>query len=233
MQFRRSIWWIGLTWITLMVSGSRAKEPSTLEFEFQIAGEPLALNQSCYLPSVGDSVTLRKVALYLGQIHWTRKGKEIARWSNEHLLLDAASPESLSIALPDHLRGKADSMVFWIGVDSTLQQQGAHGGTLDPMHGMYWTWKSGYIHVKIEGSSPQCPARKNRFAYHLGGYQAPHNSLRQVKLRVKQIGNTKILIHLDRFLNKEALRQHNQVMSPGVKATQMTDVLTQCFSLTP
>ena len=50
-------------------------------------------------------------------------------------------------------------------------------GVLDPAssmdNGMYWTWNSGYIFFKMEGSSPAAPADptgNRKFRYHIGGF---------------------------------------------------------------
>ncbi len=34
---------------------------------------------------------------------------------------------------------------------------------------MFWTWKSGYIFLQVEGSSPQSTAQDHGLSYHVGG----------------------------------------------------------------
>jgi hypothetical protein len=43
---------------------------------------------------------------------------------------------------------------FLLGVDSARNVSGIQTGALDPARGMFWTWNSGYVMAKIEGSSP-------------------------------------------------------------------------------
>ena len=35
---------------------------------------------------------------------------------------------------------------------------------------MYWVWNSGYIFLKLEGTSTVLPAADNAFFYHIGGF---------------------------------------------------------------
>ncbi|MGA0557364.1 MbnP family protein [Larkinella sp. VNQ87] len=54
--------------------------------------------------------------------------------------------------------------------------------------GMYWDWNSGYIHFKLEGTSPVAPATASGrvFLYHIGlfgGYRTKTiNNLRTINL---------------------------------------------------
>jgi hypothetical protein len=66
---------------------------------------------------------------------------------------------------------------FIIGVDSlkSVSDISQRKGVLDPVGGaagMYWAWNSGYIFVKVEGTSPQAPlnaaTNERIFQYHTG-----------------------------------------------------------------
>ena len=79
-------------------------------------------------------------------------------------------------------RGDADDgghdyleMEFLIGVDSTRNVSGAQEGALSVANNMFWSWNSGYIYIKMEGSSPQ--ANGNSFVYHIGGFKSPHSAI--------------------------------------------------------
>jgi hypothetical protein len=65
-----------------------------------------------------------------------------------------------------------------IGVDSTRNVSGAQTGALDPTNDMFWTWNSGYIFVKMEGTSTSAPS--NDLTFHIGGFQSPNNTIRTV-----------------------------------------------------
>jgi hypothetical protein len=70
--------------------------------------------------------------------------------------------------------GKYRSIRYTIGVDSLRNVSGAQTGALDPATGMFWTWSSGYIQFKVEGTLVN---PTGEFIYHVGGFQGPFNPL--------------------------------------------------------
>jgi len=90
---------------------------------------------------------------------------------------------------------------------------------------MYWTWQSGYINFKLEGTSSLCPARKNKFYWHIGGYSPPFNTLRQVALKT----NEKVIIQLGELFEEIDVSVKYQVMSPNDNAVQIADKLPSLF----
>ena len=69
-----------------------------------------------------------------------------------------------------------------IGVDSLHNCSGAQSGVLDPINGMFWTWNTGYIFMKLEGKSPASKSPGHIFEYHIGGYKEPTNFIRTASL---------------------------------------------------
>jgi hypothetical protein len=61
---------------------------------------------------------------------------------------------------------------------------------------MYWSWNSGYIFFKMEGTSPVSTQNGNIFQYHIGlfgGYTAPTiNNLKTITLDLTARGTAKI-----------------------------------------
>jgi hypothetical protein len=68
--------------------------------------------------------------------------------------------------------GDYNRVDFLIGVDSLRNFSGLQTGALNPSNGMFWSWSTGYIFVRVEGTSPQ--SETGLFMYHLGGYEAPY-----------------------------------------------------------
>ena len=60
-----------------------------------------------------------------------------------------------------------------MGVDSIRNVSGAQQAALPPSNGMFWSWSTGYIFLKAEGTSPQ--SANNSFMFHLGGFMNPNN----------------------------------------------------------
>ena len=94
---------------------------------------------------------------------------------------------------------------------------------------MYWSWQSGYIHFKLEGTSPACPTRQNKFQIHVGGYQAPNNTFRKIILPVVASSSLNIEISLDKIFQQIFGRQLFQMMSPGPTAVAVADLFPQIF----
>lgn len=91
--------------------------------------------------------------------------------------------------------GEYTGLKFTIGVDSAKSTApvSERTGDLDiagAASDMYWTWNSGYIFYKLEGTSPQAPYDSMMGAalmfYHMGGYggysSSTVNNLRKVSL---------------------------------------------------
>jgi hypothetical protein len=125
-----------------------------------------------------------------------------------------------------------NSINFGIGIDSATNSKGVFGGALDPTKGMYWTWQSGYINFKLEGISDKCATRKNRFQYHLGGYQEPLNLYQEISLEIPS-ESKEIVIDVDiseLVLNLD-LENTNQIMSPNAEALKIAKLLPQIFKI--
>ncbi|RYD74793.1 MAG: hypothetical protein EOP55_14645 [Sphingobacteriales bacterium] len=82
------------------------------------------------------------------------------------------------ITINDVPTGDYTKIEYTIGVDYARNFAGAQTGALDPINGMFWTWNSGYIFVKLEGSSPKSTATSNMLTFHIGGVVDPNNTIR-------------------------------------------------------
>ncbi len=92
-----------------------------------------------------------------------------------YYLIDHSGANAVySFVLNNVPAGTYKSIRYTIGVDSLRNVSGAQTGALDPAAGMFWTWSSGYIQFKIEGSVVN-PA--GDFIYHVGGFEGSFNPL--------------------------------------------------------
>lgn len=191
------------------------------------------INDSTYykLPEAKDSLQFELISFYIGHIVFLKNGDTLATDPiHYHLVaLDDTLSQKISIApWPQD----ADQISFALGVDSLTNVSGAMGGDLDPTKGMYWAWQSGYINVKIEGNSPQCPTRKNRFQFHLGGYMAPFQTFLPIKLPLKTLP-PQLVVNMDlaRFFSPLDLAVQNSFMIPGPEAKQLSLEFSKVFSV--
>jgi hypothetical protein len=82
--------------------------------------------------------------------------------------------------------GRYSNLVFQVGVDSIHNVSGAQTGALDPAKGMFWTWNSGYVMAKLEGSSSVSNQPIHAMAYHIGGFREPNNTVTTINLPFPQ-----------------------------------------------
>jgi hypothetical protein len=201
--------------------------------EVTIAFQPVLEGEALQLVEEGGAAGAEKVVealrFYLSDIALLNAGQVVSASNKRHHLLDAAKPKTMQLQLSVPEGITYDELRFTLGVDSLTAASGAFGGDLDPTNGMYWTWRSGYINFKLEGTAPDCPARKNRFQFHIGGFQGPFNSDREVRLKVSPSATIPMRINLDHFFDQTDLSTKYQVMSPNEEAMQVADLLVEVF----
>ncbi|MEM7658875.1 MAG: MbnP family protein [Bacteroidota bacterium] len=215
--------------IGLLAQTSEDRLPVVVSWE----GQVLVLDSAYSSTKEVAPITFHAVKWYVGQFTFWKGEEILSKRDHSYHLLDVEVAESLFIPLAGGWPEEADRLRFTLGVDSLTSASGVYGGDLDPMHGMYWTWQSGYIHAKVEGESPACPARKNRFQFHLGGYQAPFPASREIEVSLPAKGRGRLVLALDQFLQAIDLATTYQVMSPGDAAMELADELSHAFSIQP
>jgi len=151
-----------------------------IRFENFVGNRPLKLNDSLnkYTNANGDDFYITTFKYYVSNIVLTKKNGETVSLPESYFLINAADSSTWAQELRDVPEGKYKSIRFIIGVDSLRNFAGAQTGLLDPSKGMFWTWKSGYIFVKMEGVSGKSTSKKNRLTFHIGGAIAPENTIR-------------------------------------------------------
>jgi hypothetical protein len=110
-------------------------------------------------------------------------GKVFEISDDKYFLVDCTNPDTVKARIQiSVLPFKYNRIAFTIGVDSARNVSGAQTGALDPALGMFWTWNTGYVMAKLEGTSPTSTAPGNRFEYHIGGFKEPDNVIKEVTL---------------------------------------------------
>lgn len=141
---------------------------------------PMSIVFTVSTTNVPPDVTIDRVAFYAGHITLTDvQGRSVEL--DGYRRIDTDDSTTLRVELNDVPPGTYDRVHFVLGVDSIDNMRGPQEGALDPMHGMYWTWATGYIFVKVEGTSARSPQPLHRIEYHIGGFRAPYNNLRRVE----------------------------------------------------
>lgn len=212
---------------------ANAQTPRQVPFMVRVVpvfhGENIRLGQIVSVEQ-GDTLVLHTLRFYLGHFRWMQKG-EVVFSDSRYCLLDLEQDSTLALTfrIPENLT--FDHLEFTLGVDSLTTVSGAMGGDLDPTEGMFWAWQSGYIHVKIEGTSSNCPVKNHAFAFHLGGYLPPFSTVHQVLLPGLPGGSVVIGFDLAPFFGQVNWNKKGGIMSPCAEAVRLSGVLAQSFRL--
>ena len=155
-----------------------------IELEHTVGVAPLALSTQTYTTPVGDQFTVSKFKYLLSNLKLTRADGTQYVVPESYYLVDAASSTSQHLALTGVPVGDYTGLTSTIGVDSARNVSGAQTGALEANNDMFWTWNSGYVFVKFEGTSPQAPhaagVATGGLIFHIGGFKSPNNTIRTV-----------------------------------------------------
>ncbi len=199
----------------------------------KISFVPMFNNQLLELdkPLNQDNQTISKLKFYISNINFLDGDQLVWSESESYHLVDMEDRESMELLLdiPDNI--DVSSLNFDLGVDSLANVSGAMSDDLDPMHGMYWAWQSGYINVKIEGKSDTCPARKNKFQYHLGGFLAPNVSLQKVSLKLNKVEDIDVSIDIAKLFETIDISKTYEIMSPRAEAVSISQKIASLFEI--
>lgn len=211
-------YWILIIVVVLSVAGASAQE-RVLEIEFRALYD----NKPLILKSEVDQFQEKKIVFtrlkyYITNIELCLGNQTVWKEKNSHHLINQAEIETAKVALTIPKGVHYDKIKYQLGVDSLTNVSGAMGGDLDPTKGMYWAWNSGYINFKLEGIYEDCPTRKNKFQFHIGGYAGKVASVQHVEHKLKKDGSIVITVQVDQFLKELNLEEEHSLMSPSTKA---------------
>lgn len=133
------------------------------------------LNTDLVNPLTGDSLNFTTFKYYISNIRLKKADGTWWTQPNSYFLLDLSTQGTTpSVQLTGVPNGEYTDVEYVLGVDSTRNVSGAQDGALSPSLGMFWSWNSGYIMLKAEGTSPNA-SMGGSFAFHLGGFSGANN----------------------------------------------------------
>lgn len=183
------------------------------------------------LKLAGSDINIETFKFYISNLELRYKGNTVYKDKSIGRLIDFHDLNSTIIHLNKENEIKFDELKFDIGIDSVTNSLGVQEGDLDPMNGMYWSWQSGYINIKIEGTYPNLTTYKNKFQYHLGGYLENQYAIQELSFKNISSSNPLIEIHLTDFFKDLNILEEHSVMIPGSKAIGLSSVFKKCFVL--
>lgn len=200
-----------------------------ISFNATIDGKEL-LQNLVLVKKERDTLQINQLKFYISNIQFLKDDSIVFTELNSYHLIDFNMPASTSISIKTFRSISFNSIRFNLGIDSLTNVSGALGGELDPTHGMYWTWQSGYINFKMEGQVSRWEEPTKEFQFHLGGYQQPFNALQKVELDVSN-EEIKIVLNLNPFLKLINLSRDHHIMSPSTKAVELSEMLAKNFKV--
>lgn len=166
-----------------------------IEFDHQVNGAAMQYNKD-YVNASGETMQFTLLKYFVSNFSLVRADGTVYTLPKDEcyfLIEEPASGANPIITLTNLPLGEYKEVRFIIGVDSlkNCAPISERTGAIDPATSeMYWAWNSGYIFLKIEGSSPSIlsnpSATSDKFAYHIGlfgGYSSPTvNNVKQIAL---------------------------------------------------
>ncbi|KYP16616.1 MbnP family protein [Flavihumibacter sp. CACIAM 22H1] len=154
--------------------------PLSIEFDNIVGGYNLQLGTGVYKNDAGEEYTVDLLQYFISNVSFTKADGTVytvPQDSSYFLIREGqAADRFANMKVPV---GDYKSVRFTLGVDSVRSTLGIdkRKGVLDPSggmeSGMYWGWNSGYIFLKMEGTSasvPVDPSGQRKFRYHIGGF---------------------------------------------------------------
>jgi hypothetical protein len=152
---------------------SDTRAPLTIEFDNIVGGQNLQLNTGTYTNASGEDFKVTTLKYYVSNIKLTKTDGSVytVPQDSSYFLIQEGGNDEAAINLPE---GDYKTLTFTLGVDSlrSTKDLSQRTGALDPTTSdMYWSWNSGYIFFKMEGTSSFAPASgQNKYYYHIGGF---------------------------------------------------------------
>lgn len=223
----------------LLIGKAAVSQSVTLTLTHEVNHQPMRANK-VYYTAQGDTFTITKFKYYLSNFSFTDENERVLQLSPEYFLVSDDSAASKKIVLTGLPLGRYKAVSFMIGVDSIMNCTGAQSGALDPVYGMFWTWNSGYIMAKLEGTSPASRLPGHALQFHIGGYRGAHQSQRMVQLKVPFAVTAENTAHINLvadaatwFSGPNPIRFSETAgfMAPGTVGDRIADNYSHMFSV--
>lgn len=177
---------LGVMMIAMITSCNSCKDENTtetpttgtvkVEFEHTVNTLPFGLNAD-YITTSGDTIQYTTAKYYVSNVGFVRTDGTVWKAPNSYYLIDLTNEESALLSVTKVPNGDYTAVQFTIGVDSLHNVSGSQTGALSVSNGLFWSWNSGYIFAKMEGTYHH--GSSGNFAYHLGGFTGTSSCIRE------------------------------------------------------
>ncbi len=138
-----------------------------INFKNQAGGVDIVQGQLSYTNASGNKYSVDLLKYYISNVILVKDdGTEFKL--NNYDLINAFDAKYSNVLASDVPNGHYYSMKFLLGIDSTHNHTEAQGGDLDPSNNMSWSWNTGYIFFKHEGTYKNAADSNKVLQFHLG-----------------------------------------------------------------
>ena len=191
-----------------------------LAFEFRWGLQKIIPGKTYYYK--GDSIKFEELKVYLSDIY-LKQNKEHTKIADVWLV-DFEDPKNELLNVNIHHK-EPSKLSFNFGLDSIYHVNMEYAGELDPVHGMYWAWNSGYINFKMVARCSAVKLKNCLLDYHLGGYLKPNQTNQHLEFN---FNGTTLFLDLLPLFGKGIIQPEllPSIVLPGKEANRLMKSLS-------
>ena len=189
--------WMAGIFQTTAAQSVAGKSMLTIQI-FPVVGEKKWSPEDTYTNALGEKFSIDKCLFYLSNFALQSSSGKWYPIRDSYFLVNILDSSSLQIRFPINFTDIVN-IRFLLGIDSAKNVNGIQSGVLDPARGMFWTWNTGYVMAKMEGTSAVSTMPVKKFTYHVGGFAGEQNVTKLIQLAIdkKSTEQHRILLQAD------------------------------------
>jgi hypothetical protein len=142
-----------------------SKGKLTLMFNPTFGAQAFELSPKSYVTAAADTIRITQLTYYVSNVTLTTSAGNKINLGNYELISQIPGQQA-KVLLDSIPAGCYTSISYMIGVDSLANSTGVHTGALDPSYGMYWTWSTGYVFLRLKG---RFTSQNTAYSFDIGG----------------------------------------------------------------
>jgi hypothetical protein len=144
-----------------------------LEHKWVDLATNFTLNMEYIHPVTDDTLNFTTMKYYISNLKLKKSDGTWWTQPESYFLVDLENQSSITLMMSNVPLGTYTELSYTFGVDSTRNVSGAQTGALSIANNMFWSWNSGYIFMKAEGTSAN--STSGSYSFHLGGFTGVNN----------------------------------------------------------
>jgi len=132
-----------------------------------VDGQAITLGAMNYTNAAGNPYRIDLLKYYMTNFTLVKADNSEKNYKNYNLI-DESDAASKTFTIDSVDNGEYTAIKFYLGVDPDRNHTGVQDGALDPIHGMIWSWNTGYIFFKHEGIFKDNTNTDKSLLYHYG-----------------------------------------------------------------